>query len=66
MSHMDTGTILYIGAVANGDRSHIATYYGIEPYRALVTHGYIAHYRGVLTKIAVLTPFGSQTAITFD
>ena len=66
VSHMDAGTILYIGAVANGDRRHVAPHYSIEPYRTLIAHGDIPHDGGVLTEIAVLAPFGRQTAIAFD
>jgi hypothetical protein len=58
-----TATILYIGAVADGDRGYIATNHGVEPYGTLVAHRDIAYNRGVLAKIAISPPFGSETAI---
>lgn len=32
MGHMDTGAVLHIGAVADGDRCHVATYHRVEPH----------------------------------
>ena len=58
-----TATILYVGAVAYGDRSYIAANHSVKPHRALVAHSYIAHNSGVLAKIAISPPFGSETAI---
>lgn len=63
MGHMDTGAVLHIGAVADGDRCHVATYHRVEPHRTLVTHRHITDDSGVLTKIAVSPPFGSETAV---
>ena len=56
--HMDTGAVLHVGAVANGDGGHIATHHSVEPHRTLVTQRHIAHQRGVLAEIAVLAPTG--------
>ena len=63
VGHMDTASILDVGAVANGDRSYIATNHSVEPYRAFVTHRYVADDGSVLAKIAISPPFGSETAI---
>ena len=60
---MDTATILDVRAVADGDRCHVATYHGVEPYGTLIAHGYIAYNRSILAKIAISPPFGSETAI---
>ena len=60
------GAVLDIRAVADGDRGHVATDDGVEPYAALVAHRHVAHDRGVLAKIAISPPFGSETAIRFD
>ena len=63
---MHTTAVLDVGAVADGDRGHVASDDGIEPYGALIAHGDIANNRGVLAKIAISPPFGSETAITFN
>lgn len=63
MGNVDTGTVLYIGAVANGDGGYIAPYYGIEPDGTLVAHSYFANNGGILTEIAVFAPLGRETAI---
>jgi len=63
MGDMDTGTVLHISAVANGDGSHVATDYGIEPDGTLVTHGDIANDGGILTEIALFAPLGRHAAI---
>ncbi len=64
-SDMNATAVLDIRAVADGDGSHIATNDSIEPYRTFVAHRDIAYNRGVLTKIAISPPFGSETSITF-
>jgi len=64
--HMDTGTVLHVGTVADGNGCHIATYHSIEPYRALVAHGDVAHNSGILAEIAVFTPFRAKTFITLN
>lgn len=56
MCHMDTGAVLHVGAVANGDGRHIATHHSVEPHRALIAQRHVAHQRGVLAEIAVLAP----------
>ena len=61
--HMDTGAVLDVCAVADGDGSHVATNDCVEPYGALIAHRHVADNRGVLAKIAVSPPFGSETAI---
>ena len=66
MSYMDAGTVLHIGAVADGDGCHVAAYDGIEPDTALVTHRDITDDGCILAEITVLAPFGCQTTITLD
>ena len=66
MGHVNTTPVLYVCAVANRNWSHVASDDGVEPNRTLVAHRYIAHNRGVLAEIAVLAPFGCQTAITLN
>ena len=63
VGNMDAGAILHIGTVANSNRSHIATYHGIEPDGALVAHLHVTYNRCILTEVAVLAPLGCQTAI---
>ena len=63
VGYVYTTAILNVGTVTDGDRSHIAANHCIEPYRTFVTHRYIANDGGVLAKIAISPPFGSETAI---
>ncbi len=62
-SHMHAAAVLDVCAVADGDGSHVATNDCVEPYGALIAHRHVADNRGVLAKIAVSPPFGSETAI---
>ena len=64
MGYMNTGAVLHIGAVTYRDGSHVAPNHGIKPNRTLVAHCHIAHYRGIFTEIAVLSPLRSQTSVT--
>ena len=64
--HMDTGAVLHVGTVADGDRCHVATNDGVEPHRTFVAHRHIAHDGGVLTEITFLAPLRAHTSITFD
>ena len=61
--YMDARAVLDIRAVADGDRSYIAANHSIKPYRAFITHRDIAYDGGILTKIAISPPLGSETAI---
>src|SRR5574344_224240 len=65
ISDMTTTAVLYIGAIPDGDRCNIATYYGIKPYRAFIAHCHFANYCGSLTEIAITSPFRSETFYTF-
>ena len=58
VGHVYAASVLHVGAVANGDRGHVATHHGVEPHRALVAQRHVAHQRGVLAEIAVLAPTG--------
>ena len=61
--YMHAAAVLDVRAVADGDWGYVATNDGIEPYGALIAHRYITHNRGILAKIAISPPFGSETAI---
>ena len=61
--YMHAAAVLNVRAVADGDWGYVATNDGIEPYGALIAHRYITHNRGILAKIAISPPFGSETAI---
>jgi hypothetical protein len=63
---MDTRTVLHIGAVADGDGSHITTHDGIEPYRTLISQRDISHDGSVLAEVAVFAPLGRHTFITLN
>jgi len=63
MGDVDAGTVLNVGAVADGDGSHVAAYHRIEPHGALVAHGDVAHDSGIFAEIAISPPFGSETAV---
>ena len=60
---VDTGAVLYVGAVADGDGSHIATHDGSEPDGALVAHGDVANDGCVLAEIAVAPPLRGETFV---
>ena len=66
VGHMDAGAVLHVGTVADGDGGHVAAHDGVEPHRALVAHGHVAHDSGILAKIAVSPPLGSETAVTLN
>ena len=61
--YMHAAAVLDVRAVADGNRGYVATNDSIEPYGALIAHRYITHNRGILAKIAISPPFGSETAI---
>ena len=46
--------VLHVGAVAYLDEVHIATQYGVEPHRAVVTHLHVSHYHCSLAEVAML------------
>ncbi len=61
--YMHAAAVLDVRAVADGDWGYVATNDCVEPYGALIAHRHVADNRGVLAKIAVSPPFGSETAI---
>ena len=54
---MNARTILHVGAVADGDGSHISTYHSIKPDGTFITHSDFANDGGILTEITVTSPF---------
>jgi hypothetical protein len=57
---VNTGIVLYVGAVSNLHKVDIASDHRIEPHGAVVAHFYIAYYHGTFAKIAVLAKTGSR------
>ena len=66
VERVQTGAILNIHSVTYFYIVDVSTYHGIEPHCALVAHRDVAHDGCVLRKIAVLPPFGRQTAHCFN
>ena len=65
MGDMNTRAILYVSTIAYSDRSNITTHNSVKPDGAFITHRDIANNSGILTEVAILAPFRSETFITF-
>jgi len=59
---MYAGAILDIHFVTDPYKVHISTNYRIEPYAAVISHNHVAGDRGVRREIAIISPFGRNTA----
>src|ERR1700761_9062447 len=56
VSSMNNSPILYIGVVAYFNVVYIATYYRVEPYRAIIAHDHIANNGRVFGDKAIGSP----------